>query len=164
MALVTQTITETLPLTNYRQIINTSAFIRCCPSRTCTQCTNDSSVCRQKRRRPQNNCGFSSCYCPSSLTSFGLAADHGGAGRAIQVAVEHLHEYGRRRPRKIEIPDDKKLPFSFAVFPRTRELIKSLSVHYQTSSNVVRACIPVLEDLARIFHPDIEEPREAGGW
>jgi hypothetical protein len=92
-----------------------------------------------------------------------LAADHGGAGRAIQVAVEHLHEYGRRRPRRIMIPDGKKIPFSFAVFPRTHFLINSLSspTAYVSMSNVIRACMMVLEDLSRIFHPSPNEPREA---
>jgi hypothetical protein len=88
-----------------------------------------------------------------------LAADHRGAGRAIQVAVEHLHEYGCRRRIKIEESEGSKIPFSFAVFPRAHILINSLSVPYETKSNVVRACIPVLEDLSQIF-PYTDEPKE----
>ncbi len=89
-----------------------------------------------------------------------LAADHGGAGRAIQVAVEHLHL--RRRPLKIEEPKEgRREPFSFAVFPRTREVINSLSVPYGTKSNVIRACIEVLDELRDILIPLPDEPREA---
>lgn len=89
------------------------------------------------------------------------AKDHGGAGRAIQVAVEHLFLRGRGGPGTEQSVEGKRQPFSFAVFPRTRVLIDSLSGLYGTKSNVIRACIEVLDELRDILIPLPDEPREA---
>jgi len=108
---------------------------------------------REGRFRRQTTQVMSASLSPAEIARLNeLAADHGGAGRAIQVAVEHLH---LRRPLKIEEPKEGgREPFSFAVFPRTREVINSLSVLYGTKSNVIRACIEVLEELKDILLPD----------
>lgn len=82
-----------------------------------------------------------------------LSAVHGGAGRGIQIAMEHLCIL-RRQP-KIEESIGKHEPFSFAVFPRTRRLIQYFGKRYYGSSpsNVIRACIKQLIEIDEIEHP-----------
>ena len=81
-----------------------------------------------------------------------LAVEHGGAGRAIQIAVELLSV--RKKPIRLheERSDRLKEPFSFAAFPRTEVRIHLLAGrHYDGSpSNVIRACIQQLYELTQI--------------
>lgn len=94
-----------------------------------------------------------------------LAVDHGGAGRAIQVAVEHLNlwEEDEHKQLQKELVNEDRIgkaePFSFAAFPRTSKLVNNLSVIYESKSGVVRACIAVLGDIKH--HTLSTEPREA---
>jgi hypothetical protein len=87
---------------------------------------------------------------PASISLLNeLAAAHGGAGRAIQVAVELLYKT-RNNPKKLRQENDSQpcRQFSFAAFPRTVDLILRLSsMIYGSKSNVVRACIRELHDL-----------------
>lgn len=81
-----------------------------------------------------------------------LAIEHGGAGRAIQIAVELLSV--RKKPITIRPDDDKQLkePFSFAAFDRTQVRIVLLAGHQYggSQSNVIRACIQQLYDLTQM--------------
>jgi hypothetical protein len=92
-----------------------------------------------------------------------LAAEHGGAGRAIQIAVELLRL--RRKPVKLQElkGNEPQQPFSFAVFPRTLALINRLAhQHYGTRGNVIRACIQVLYESANVkvlFDIGLDEDR-----
>lgn len=94
-----------------------------------------------------------------------LAVDHGGAGRAIQVAVEHLslwkEDQHKRFQKELATEDrsGKPEPFSFAAFPRTSRLMDNLTRHYESKSGVVRACIAILGDIKALDLTD--EPREA---
>lgn len=77
-----------------------------------------------------------------------LSTEHGGAGRAIQIAVELLA--ARKKPIELQEEDESKPKeiFSFAAFPRTRALMNRLGVrHYETQANVIRACIQQLYEL-----------------
>ena len=96
-----------------------------------------------------------------------LAMDHGGAGRGIQVAVEHLSLWKDNQHKELqkelarEDRQGKPEPFSFAAFPRTRSLVNTLSVRYYGSkTEVVRACIAVLSNIKAL---DLltDEPGEA---
>lgn len=85
---------------------------------------------------------------PASISLLNeLAADHGGAGRAIQIAIELLHA----RKTLIKLREDKSEglsePFAFAAFARTEHLMNILASQYGSRSNVIRACIRQLQDL-----------------
>jgi hypothetical protein len=77
-----------------------------------------------------------------------LAVEHGGAGRAIQIAVELLSV--RKKPVKLTPESDGiKQPFSFAAFPRTIQRINRIGLRYDWSKNeVIRACIQQLYEVA----------------
>jgi hypothetical protein len=94
-----------------------------------------------------------------------LGVDHGGAGRAIQVAIEHLSLWNEDQHKKFqkelgtEDRSGKPEPFSFAAFPRTSRLMDNLAGYYESKSGVVRACITVLSDIKAL---DLGyEPNEA---
>jgi len=89
---------------------------------------------------------------PASISLLNeLAADHGGAGRAIQIAIELLHARKTliKPSSNISMREDTGLskPFAFAAFPRTEHLLNVLASQYGSRSNVIRACIRQLQDL-----------------
>jgi hypothetical protein len=86
---------------------------------------------------------------PASISLLNeLAADHGGAGRAIQIAIELLYAR-RKQPIKLRDENSEGLsePFAFAAFPRTERGLNVLTSQYGSRSNVIRACIKQLHEL-----------------
>jgi hypothetical protein len=91
-----------------------------------------------------------------------LAVEHGGAGRAIQIAVELL----TARKKTIKLKEDSESseqhePFSFAAFPRTANLINTLALRrYESRSNVIRACIQQLYEMQELSIADLYGPKD----
>lgn len=91
-----------------------------------------------------------------------LAAEHGGAGRAIQIAVEFLSVRKKSIKLQDEPNDEAHQPFSFAVFPRTKNLIDRLALRYYDRSrgDVIRACIQQLYEMQELTIADLYGPKD----
>jgi hypothetical protein len=77
-----------------------------------------------------------------------LAVEYGGAGRAIQTAVEFIVV----RKRQVASQSDEGKPrkiLSFAAFPRTRRLMVELCLRYDVDiKSIVLVCIELLKEIS----------------
>lgn len=77
-----------------------------------------------------------------------LAVEYGGAGRAIQTAVEFIVV----RQRQVALQSDEGKPrkiLSFAAFPRTRRLMNNLCLRYEVDiKSIVLVCIELLKEIS----------------